>query len=124
MKKKIVVIEDEEDILLMLEAILIMQGYDVITDCTGRIFDNMLSDFPDLVILDVNLQYLDGRDICKKIKSNLLTKDIPVIFISAINNLQTITKVCGADGYLSKPFDIPELAKKIQHHLNAAEILH
>jgi two-component system, OmpR family, response regulator VicR len=123
MKKKIAVIEDEEDILMLMEAVLIMQGYDVITDTTGKIFDNMVNDFPDLIILDINLRYLDGRDICKKIKENLLTKDIPVIFLSAINDLHVITKTCGADDYLSKPFDIHELLGKIRHHLHNTEIL-
>lgn len=123
MKKKIFIIEDDEDISLLIEIILTSNGYGVVADATGDILDSLVYNFPDLIILDINLEHLDGRDICKKIKSNPLTQDIPVIFLSAINNLDMITKTCGADDYLSKPFEVIELLEKIETLLSGTEII-
>jgi DNA-binding response OmpR family regulator len=110
----ILAIDNDKDILNIIAIILKNRGYVVITDTTGGYIDNMMQPFPDLVILDISLNGYDGRDICKKLKSDKLTAAIPVLFFSANLNLHNICKECNADDYLSKPFEINDLIKKVE----------
>jgi len=75
---------------------------------------------PGLILLDIMMPDMDGYEVCQKIKSNERTKDIPVIFLSAKNEIEDIIKGFDLGGvdYISKPFNIKEITVRIQNHLN------
>jgi CheY-like chemotaxis protein len=107
-KKKVYIADDDPDILEVLTIILEDKGYHVTTSPDGKSL-NKLKDVPDLVLLDVRMSGSDGSEICRVLKSKDETKNIPVVLISANRNLTEIAKDCGADDFISKPFDIKEI---------------
>lgn len=106
--KKIYIADDDPDILEVLTIILEGQGYNVITSADGKSLAS-LNDLPDLVLLDIRMSGSDGSDICRSLKNQPQTKDIPVVLISANRDLTEIAKDCGADDFISKPFDIKDV---------------
>jgi DNA-binding response OmpR family regulator len=125
MCKRILVLDDDLAILSAICDILEYHGYVVNTQSRGdEIFENIKQYHPDLILLDVMLADLDGREICQKIKQMEETEGaekIPVILISATHNLDDCLKQKGApDDFLAKPFDITSLINKIEHQLAAA----
>lgn len=114
--KKVLVVDDDNDILNVIRIILEDEGYEVSTLDNGReVLGEVASNMPDLILLDVMLCGMDGRDICKNLKSHALYKLIPVIMISASHNLQGLLEDEGsADGFISKPFDIDELIAVVE----------
>lgn len=120
--KKILAVDDNPAILDALNEILSFEGYDVVTLLDGNsIFETIAETHPDLILLDVMLDDLDGRDICHAIKYDKNTHDIPVILISATHGLEDILKDPGApNDFVAKPFDIHYLLSKIDTHLHRA----
>lgn len=110
--KKILVVDDDPDILDALQILLEFAGYDVKTTEKGDYAENLHDTnggLPDLIILDVLLSGKDGRLICQKLKSQQDTKHIPIIMISAHPNAKQSVAAVGADDFMAKPFDIDEL---------------
>ena len=113
MAKQILIIEDDEDILQVLETVL--EYNDFAVKGLNRTDDILLSiqDFkPDLVLTDYLLSGTNGGKICQQIKSNKDTCHIPVILISAIELASSLGNF-GFDAFITKPFDINMLVKKI-----------
>src|SRR5690606_26370785 len=98
-------VDDDNDIVDIIKIILEDEGYEVSTLTSGRNVLNVISSFrPDLILLDVMLGGMDGREICKAIKSHQLFKNIPVVMISASHNLQNLLKLPGSpNDFLPKP---------------------
>lgn len=121
MKKRILAVEDEKDILEILEFILNDSGYEIKTSLTARnIFKDVEEFHPDLILLDIMIYDKDGREICKALKMNNSTKNIPVVMVSAHPDIEnTIGKEVGANDYVAKPFDIDFLLQKIENQLAA-----
>jgi DNA-binding response OmpR family regulator len=121
MSKKILAVDDDSDILDVIRIILEDEGYDVTTSTSGEGVINSIQDLrPDLILLDVMLGGIDGRDICKAIKGHSIFKFIPVIMISASHNLQSLLKMPGSpNDFLPKPFDIDHLIKIVKAQLAA-----
>jgi DNA-binding response OmpR family regulator len=118
--KKILVVDDDTDLLEIMKFLLADAGYKVRTCETGKQILNTIKKFkPDLVILDIILGNLDGRNLCRAIKTDKHTKLIPVIIISAVDDLDDITLTVGTNGILSKPFDIDSLLSCIRKQLPA-----
>jgi DNA-binding response OmpR family regulator len=117
---KIVIADDHEEILTMMKIALSKMGYEVVTDATGEMVKNMDHSRTGLVILDINLGKNDGREICEMLKTNQLTKDIPVIFASANANLQDTSLDYGADDFLQKPFALSDLLSMVKKYVQAA----
>ncbi len=114
--KKILVVDDDPDILDALRFLLEFAGYDVKTTDKGEYAENLRdtnSGLPDLIILDVLLSGKDGRLICQKLKSQQDTKHIPVIMISAHPNAKQSVAAVGADDFMAKPFDADELLELV-----------
>ena len=114
-------VDDNKAILEVLEELLSWEGYEVIKLADGHhIFDVIEVVHPDLILLDVMLDTLDGREICMEIKNNKSIKHIPVIMISATHDLSTTLDNPGApDDFVEKPFDLDHLLMKINHQLAA-----
>jgi DNA-binding response OmpR family regulator len=118
---KILVVDDDLDILEVVGIILEGEGFQVELMENGKnIYERIASFNPNLIILDVMLGNMDGREICNSIKSTKETQDIPVIMISATHNLdQFIKKNCNPDDFLEKPFDFVNLIHKVELKLIA-----
>lgn len=96
-----------------MKIVLESKGYEVVIDANGYILDHLQDELPDLILLDINLQSLDGGDLCTRLKQKTQTKHIPVILISAIMDLKQISQFCGAEDFLIKPFEKAALLGKI-----------
>ena len=107
MAKKILVVDDEPDVLKILSLRLAKTGYEVISAIDGQgALDLARQMIPDLIILDVYLPDINGDDIAKIMKEDKKLKDIPVILISATaTSIAQRAKECGANGYIAKPFE-------------------
>lgn len=114
--KKVLVIDDDESILEVVKLVLEAEGYEVTTANTGRYIHRLLKDMPDVVILDILLSGEDGRSICSYLKSQELTKRIPVIMFSAHykGDVAKVLDQSKADSFLAKPFDINDLTHLVK----------
>lgn len=112
MHKKILVVDDDPDILDATQFILEDTGYQVTTTEKGEDVENLHTannHLPDLIILDVLLSGKDGRIICKQLKDHQKTKQIPVLMISAHPDAKRTSLEAGANAFLAKPFEIDDL---------------
>lgn len=113
---KILVVDDDPDILDALQLMLEDAGYEVTTSEKGDYAENLHDTnggLPDVIILDVLLSGKDGRLICQKLKGQDETRHIPIIMISAHPNARQSVTAVGADDFVAKPFDMDELLVKI-----------
>ncbi|HVR08314.1 MAG TPA: response regulator [Thermoanaerobaculia bacterium] len=114
--KKILVVDDEEDVLEVLRLVLAKNGYEVLTAASGM--DSLTraqSEIPDLIVLDIMMQQMDGWEVLKLFKLDERTSAIPVVILSArvepkdkIRGLQE-----GAIDYVTKPFAVREILTRI-----------
>ncbi len=115
---KILVVDDDIDILSVMEMLLSMKGFDVEVTSKGENTIPKIESFkPDLILLDVLISGHDGRAICKQLKSNKSTKHIPVIMFSAHPGAAATISDYGADDFIAKPFDVNNLMQKVNHQL-------
>lgn len=117
-KKKILVADDNPAILDALKIMLEEEGYEVETTEDGTAAKNMQAPLPDLLLLDLWMSGMDGRDICKHLKSAAATKHIPVIMVSATKNIEQIAKDSGADDFIAKPFQMEHLLATVAKYSN------
>ena len=114
--------DDDNDILEVLQFILEDSGYEVETLSDGNfLFDKIDQNTPDLILLDIMLGNLDGRELCRNVKANSNTSNIPVILVSASHNVASSMGQKGApNAFLAKPFDINDLLTTIKSQLSSA----
>jgi two-component system sensor histidine kinase ChiS len=119
--KKILVVDDNEDILFMLKNYFKLKGYEVTVSLSCH---EALSIFyavqPDLVLLDVNVGHEDGRVMCREIKSRAEYQHIPVILISANSEGLVAYEKHGANAAVEKPFNFPYLVSIVELHTQAS----
>lgn len=117
MKNRILIVDDEPNILMSLEFQFKKKGYEVFIARNGReAMDIIENSIPDLVILDIMMPEVDGYEVCEHIKTSISTKDVKVIFLSAKISEADIQKgySMGADMYITKPFSNKNLMEKVQ----------
>ena len=119
MAKKVLVIDDDEDILEILNIIFQENGYEIVLSNTGEAAGHIRLIQPDLVLLDVRIvgSAKSGPEICKEIKSQQETRHLPVMLVSGETDLAIIAEKCGADAYVAKPFDIFDLLAQVKELL-------
>lgn len=115
-KKKVMIAEDDTGILEAMQVMLEDAGYEVTTTVDGEAVKNMREDLPDLLLLDIWMSGIDGTDICKHLKSQELTKHIPIIMCSANKDTQQLAKECGSDDFITKPFEMKDLLAKVKNY--------
>ncbi len=115
-QKMIMVVDDSQGVLDVIGLMLELEGYQVTTSLDGRIVSNLTEPLPDLILLDIMISGTDGRALCRALKDDKKTKDIPVILISANIDIEKISKASGADGFLPKPFDMDSMLKLVAWH--------
>src|ERR1700710_1297880 len=106
---RIVIIEDDSAILAVLSEIFHNEGYEVISYTDKNSVKGIIINRPDLVLLDNKLKDGFGYELCQEIKSNDLTKHIPVILTSCYDDLERVAKEAGSDGSMAKPLDLTQL---------------
>lgn len=120
MRKRILVIDDDEDILEVLHIIFQDEGYNVVISNSSEAVDRIHEISPDLILLDINIKgsAKNGAQICAEVKEHYPKRQTPVILVSAESDISIIAKECGANSFVSKPFDIYQLFMKVKDFLN------
>lgn len=120
--KSVLVVEDDQDIREVIVAILEAEGYEVSSLGSGKeVIATVQRTLPDILLLDVMLGDMDGRDICKALKSAPATRQMPVMIVSATHGWGTRhEKQCMADDYLAKPFDLTDFLARVSGLANRA----
>jgi two-component system phosphate regulon response regulator PhoB len=124
-KQRIVAIEDEPDILEILKYNLEKEGYEVEGEADGEEgLSRIRKSLPDLVLLDLMLPGMDGLEICRRMKYEAATRDIPVIMVTARGeeNDVVLGLEVGADDYLTKPFGPRELVARVRAVLRRGKV--
>ena len=114
---KILVVDDEEDLLELLRFNLSGEGFSVTCVATGEeALDKVAEEVPDLILLDLMLPGMDGLEVARRLKSQALTKEIPIVMLTAKGEEGDIVKGLerGADDYVTKPFSRKVLAARIR----------
>ena len=117
MKKRILVVDDDPGISEVLKIILTEGGYDTDIISDGLHISEKVKDIkPNLILLDIWMSGIDGRDIIKILRKDKETNRIPIVIISALSNTEKIASESGADDFLAKPFDMGQLLTKVRKH--------
>jgi DNA-binding response OmpR family regulator len=119
---KILIIDDDKTLQMMLKTVLASHGFDVISTFSGE--EGLLlasSEKPDFVILDVIMPGVKGREVCRKLKADPQTKDIPILFLSSKDSEDDVEAElkAGAVGHVTKPVNSMSLVRKIKQILGA-----
>ena len=120
--KKILIVDDEPNIVMSLDYLLRRKGFDVFIARNGtEALESLANSLPDLVLLDIMMPDVDGYDICDYIKTTPHLKHIKVIFLSAKSKKSDIEKglELGADRYMIKPFSNKELVQNINELIDS-----
>ncbi len=122
-KKKILIVDDEEDALKVLAKTLGTEGYSIITADNGSDAIKLAkSEHPDLIVLDILLPDMDGDEVSAVLKENFETKNIPVIYLTAVfpkrEDEEQQGRIVGGHVLIAKPYSIQELSAHIEKLLN------
>ena len=121
-RNRILVVEDEESLLKLESILLSSKGYSVTGVMDGRsALEEVRANRPDLVILDIMLPEIDGFEVCRQIKEDPETRQIPVLILTAKKNSQDLARgqQVGCDAYITKPFKSVKVLDKVQELLGS-----
>ena len=121
-KKKILIVDDEPDIVETLKFLIESEGFESIIALDGEeALRKAKEENPDLMILDVMLPKINGYKVCRLLKFDSKYKHIPILMVTARSQEEdkVIGEETGADEYITKPFDINELVEKIHFYLKS-----
>jgi CheY-like chemotaxis protein len=117
-QQRVLIIDDQQDILDLLTEILGPKGYHIITlNEVHDIFTEIENGQPDIILMDFILSGINGGEFCAQIKKNMKTKHIPVIFLSAHSRVIESLGHYGYDDFVTKPFDIDDILDTIEKYL-------
>ncbi|WP_414569543.1 response regulator [Nostoc sp. CCY 9925] len=120
-KKNILVVDDTPDNLRLLSAMLTAQGFEVRKALNGKMaLTACQMVLPDVILLDINMPGMDGYQVCQQLKADARTCEIPVIFISALDDVVDKAKAFDVGGvdYIAKPFHGAEVVLRIENQIN------
>ncbi|HOE96705.1 MAG TPA: response regulator [Candidatus Sumerlaeota bacterium] len=123
MPKRILAVDDETDVLLIVKTALQSEGFEVETANSGQEALPLAQENPpDLILLDVMMPGMSGFDVLRELKSHDATSTIPVIMLTGVSEKSKIAQALssGTDFYIIKPFDFDELIHKINQALDSA----
>ena len=117
---KLLIVDDDNDLLEVTKSLLVKKGFEVEIDTNWEDALKKIDTFqPQIILLDVFLNGIDGLDICKQLKSQENTKHIPVIIFSAYPRVaEKVTYEYGADDFIAKPFEVSDLITKVHSVLS------
>jgi two-component system cell cycle response regulator DivK len=120
MPRKILIVEDNEDSRELLAKVLRNKGYITVEAVDGEeAIEKVVSERPDLVLLDISIPKLDGYEVAKRLKGREDVKEIPIVAVTAHAMKGDREKViaAGFEGYISKPVDVRELPEQVRSYL-------
>ena len=120
---KILVVDDEQDIVNTVQYRLKACDFNVITASNGKEgLEKVINEKPDLVLLDINMPIMDGHEMLERLRSRPDTRNIPVIMLTAYSDRRDISKAAdlGIEQYVTKPFDFADLMDKISKALESS----
>jgi len=120
MKKKVVVVEDDESIRDILQIILEREGFSTINCRDGNDIFNGRVEVPSLYMIDRQLSGADGLEICKFLKEQYSTRDVPIIVLSATPGIENIARNAGANAFIEKPFSKKHLVDTVRNFMGDA----
>lgn len=121
MQRKILIADDDPGIRDIFQIVLVKAGYDIeVKDDANEIFENNFS-IPDLFLIDRLLSGVDGLDVCRFLKTNQQTSQIPVIMVSASPDIEKVAFKAGADDFIEKPFELNYLLKVIERNIEKSK---
>lgn len=107
-KQYVLLVDDIQENLKIVGNILYGKGINVSSALSGRqALEKVKVKLPDLILLDISMPYMDGYEVCRRLKADKETKDVPVIFLTAKNQIEDMVKgfELGAVDYINKPFN-------------------
>lgn len=118
MSKRVLVVDDDEDMQALLQTVLEGQEYEVVTAEDGLVaLQELEKEAPDLIVLDLMMPRMDGYAFAEELRKRGLQATIPVIVLSADTNAKQNANQLGADSYMAKPFDVRDLLGEISHFM-------
>jgi DNA-binding response OmpR family regulator len=118
MKKKVILVQDNQDILEIMDEVLVEEGFDVTSSLTTDPLKKVDKIEPDLVIIDEHIKgTVKGSQVIKALKSDERTVDIPAVLTSTSNNLASLAEDCKADDFINKPFEIDEMLNTVKKNI-------
>ncbi|MEL6854044.1 MAG: response regulator [Cyanobacteria bacterium J06607_13] len=124
-KATVLLVDDQPQNLRLLSELLEEQGYDVQQAISGQVALQAIShNRPDLILLDIYMPDMDGYSVCQQIRANPTTEDIPIIFISALDEVWDKVKAFSAGGndYITKPFKVVEVLARVENQLRIQQL--
>lgn len=120
MSYKLLIVDDEEEILQMLSNYFILSEYEVLEASSAMDAMKLLSQNPDLILLDINMPGMDGLELCRQIREQV---NVPILFLTAKIEEQDRVNgfLAGGDDYILKPFSMDELQARVMAHLRREE---
>ena len=113
MSKKVLIIENDQDIRQIVELILNEQGFETLSMPEPQELSEIIPFAPDVILLDEFINSRPGHRLCLKIKQVPALRAIPVIILSTANDIEIITKECQANDFVRKPFDVTDMVSKV-----------
>jgi two-component system alkaline phosphatase synthesis response regulator PhoP len=123
-KRKILIVEDEKELVKLITFHLVTSGYDVLSANNGiEALEICETEKPALIILDIMLTGIDGWEVCRRLKQNPQARNIPIIMLSALSEVEDKLKGfdLGTDDYVTKPFSPRELVVRVKRVLSRSE---
>jgi two-component system alkaline phosphatase synthesis response regulator PhoP len=117
-KKKIMIVDDEESLIELVTAVMENVGYEVIPAMNGdEALEKLKIEKPDLILLDMMMPGMSGREVCDKIRKDPKTKDLKIAFLTVAKFSETgkdVLKKMGVLDYITKPFDNKDLIRRVK----------
>jgi two-component system alkaline phosphatase synthesis response regulator PhoP len=116
-RPRVVVVDDDHNLLNLLKEFLVLSGFDAVGLPGIASISEIAQEAPNLVLLDVHMPGLSGKEVLRRVRDDTQMKDVPVILITAFQKSLDETSVAMADGVVEKPFDLDQLVKTISRNL-------
>ena len=124
-KATVLIVDDTKYNLQLLSIMLSNQGYDVLSTTNGiEAIDIAITHQPNLILLDIIMPEMNGYEVCTNLKNNFITQEIPIIFISSIENVEEKVEAFAVGGidFINKPFHLVELLARVETHLRMSSL--
>ncbi len=121
-KPKVIIVDDDRETRELLKLTLEHEGFEVSQVANGlRLISTLHVDKPDVILLDVNMSWIDGFELCRAVRSNQDFRSIPVVFVSARGSTADVRRglEAGADDYFTKPVEISKLVRRLNDLVHA-----
>lgn len=114
MGKKVLIVEDEQDVADLVADVLALEGFDIRLATGENALDSALDFTPDVVLLDLMMPVVDGFEVARRLGGNVSTRTLPIVVMTAMHDARARAAEIGTSRWLAKPFDIGELIDTVE----------